>query len=683
MPGLEKPRITIMQSSRQQEHFYRPDIDGLRAIAIISVVAFHARLALFGGGFVGVDVFFVISGYLIGSLVYRDIRNSKFSILHFYERRAKRILPALITVLVVCNVIAFILLSPLELTKYCEEAFSAVFSVSNIYYWRQPTYFDPGSIFKPLLMTWSLGVEEQFYLLFPLGIFLLHRFAKRSLFVWILIITGLSFAVSVLCVNIYPSAAFYLLPMRAWELGLGVLIAVHEIKSEGPVQLKPVVASALGWLGLALIAAPVMAYTENTRFPGFAAVLPTAGAACLILARNSFVNRRLLAFRPMVFIGLVSYSWYLWHWPLLSFARIVSGGLLSVSEAVLIAILSLTLAVVSYHFVEQPFRRSTTPAARLLPRYAVALMLLGAVSFLGYKERGWPSRTPQLSRLETSVHGLARNVCLSHLDSSEPWFAAPCVMDGTGPKVALWGDSHAAALGDTMRELALQRGYGFEFLTKASCRPLSGVTLHRTARPTFARTCETFNRTVLQHLLTEPQIKVVLLAGFWSGPWNEVGGQECYSDTTQPCNRVSDEDSYRNLHTGLLKAITLLRTSGKRVIVATDVPRFDPDPMAVLRNSLIKPRGEVAALVSSRVSSLDAVAEDSLIKSADVLADREVREAASEGGAQILDLSRNLCSDSRCRFWDGGVLLYSDPSHLTAAGAEYALRGQAPILIGN
>jgi SGNH domain (fused to AT3 domains) len=310
-------------------------------------------------------------------------------------------------------------------------------------------------------------------------------------------------------------------------------------------------------------------------------------------------------------------------------------------------------------------------------------VFVSALALLGFKARGWPGREPQLSKLESSVRELTRNVCLSKLDSSEPRMGAPCVTDGVGAKFAVWGDSHAAAIAPTLGELAAQHGYGFEFLTKAACRPLSGMTVHRTARPTYAKTCEAFNRIVLEHLVNNSQIKVVLLAGMWSGPLNSDAGRECYSDSAHPCDKVSSEDSDRNLHVGLLSAITALQASGKRVLVATDVPRFEPDPMAVVRNTFIKHRGELAGLLSSRAASLDPVAEDNVITPADTIADREVRQAAAEAGAEIVDLSRNLCAGSRCRFWDSGVLLYSDPSHLTAAGAEYALRGQDPISVKN
>jgi peptidoglycan/LPS O-acetylase OafA/YrhL len=675
MPFTPEP-----QSSLNQSHSYRPDVDGLRAIAIISVVAFHTRLALFRGGYIGVDVFLVISGYLIGSLVYRDIREHKFTLVRFYERRAKRILPALLTMLVVCDLIAFALLSPLELRDYCAQAVAAVASSSNIYYWLRSNYFNPVTAFKPLLMTWSLGIEEQFYLLFPLALFLLHKFAKRRFFTVISVACLLSFVVCAATVYTYPSAAFYLLPTRAWELGLGVLIAIVEVDRGGPLKLGRARANVLGWLGLALILLPAVLYAESTRFPGVTALIPTVGTGCVIIAPKGFVNDRLLASRPMVFIGLISYSWYLWHWPLMSFARIVSGGLLSVPRAALIALFSLGLAVLWHRFIEQPFRRSHTPATHLFPRYAALMLILGAAPLVGYLHSGWPGRIPELVNAEASVRDVEKNPCLASFDDAAPRLNAPCVLEASGPKVAILGDSHAAALAPALRELVVSEGYGFEELTKASCPPLFDVTLRWSLHPTFERVCAAFNRRVLEHVTNQRDIKVVFLAGFWSAPLSKDSNQS-YRDASKLASErdISEAENDSNLHFGVLNAITVLRRSGKRVVVVADVPRFDFDPMSSVRNIIIRRRGTLATLVSSHLFSLDAVPEQSLIKSTDMTADAEVRKAAQEGGAPVMDLRRNLCPASRCRFWDNGVLYYADPSHLTLAGAEYALRGQDSI----
>jgi len=627
---------------------------------------------------VGVDVFLVISGYLIGSLVYRDVCEGRFSFSRFYQRRVKRILPALLAVLLACNIIAFVLLSPLELRDYCAQSFAAVTSTSNIFYWLRSNYFNPITALKPLLMTWSLGIEEQFYLHFPISLLVAHKFARRRVFQCVAVACVLSFAGCLLCLKVYPAAAFYLLPTRAWELGLGILIAIYEVQYAGPVRLGSVAANALGWLGLALIAISVLAYTESTHFPGFAALLPTLGTACLINSRDSFVNRKMLSARPMVFVGLVSYSWYLWHWPLMSFARILSGGLLSTPRAVLIGFFSLLLAILSYYCIEQPFRRSVTPPARLFAGYATAVALLGIAPLIGYRQAGWPNRVPGLVKAEVAVRQVERNVCLAGFEESKPYRSAPCISGGSGPKVALLGDSHAASLGSTVRQLALRHGYGFELLTKAGCPPLLDVTLRLPFHPGFERTCAAFNGGVLQQIASDPSIKVVFLAGFWSSPYLAGGHYFEMSDTGQEDPAAGD---YNDLHTGLLHAIVLLRSKGKRVVVATDVPRFRIDPMSSVRNNLMKKRGELATLVSSHVFTLEPVSEGQLITPADVKSNQVVRRAAAEGGAEIVDLAQNLCPASHCIFWNNGVLLYSDVQHITAAGAEFALGGQDPLAI--
>jgi len=467
--------------------------------------------------------------------------------------------------------------------------------------------------------------------------------------------------------------------MRAWELGLGVLIAVREVQQDGPVQLSASAADLVGWLGLAMIIVPVLVYTETTRFPGFAALLPTAGVGCLINSRDSFVNRRVLAARPMVFVGLVSYSWYLWHWPLLSFARIVCGGLISVSRAVEIALLALVLAILSYRWIEQPFRKSTTATVRIFAGYAIALMVLGAIPLIGYLRSGWPDRVPELAQVEETVRQTEHNVCLAGYDVSTPRLRAPCMVETAGPKLALLGDSHAAALGTAMRQLAIGHGYGFEELTKAACPPLPSAPFRWAQRPTFEATCSSFNRAVFQQVMTDRSITTIVLAGSWSSLCSDGNHKDCYLDNSQSGEKGLRPGSDRNLYAGLLDTISLLRTSGKHVFVVTDVPTFALDPVSIVRNSAMRSRGELASLLSPQVFSFDAVDEASLVKPADRITDSEVRQAASEGGAQIIDLARNLCPESRCRFVDDGTLLYADSNHLTPAGAEYALRGQDPL----
>lgn len=353
---------------------YRADVDGLRAVAILAVVLFHAHVPMFTGGFVGVDIFFVISGFLIGGIVFRDVERERYSFATFYARRAKRILPALIAMSLVVTAIAVVLLQPNELADFAKADAAALVGSANIRFWALEHYFHSDWQTNPLVMTWSLGVEEQFYLFLPPLMLLVHRFTPRLMGLVILGLSLLSLALSVHWTKSAPNAAFYLLPGRAWELGVGVLVALWQERTRGRMRRR--VAQRLSLIAMAAMLAPIALFDEHTRFPGFAALLPVLGTAALIMTEPGTINRVLLASPPMRFIGLVSYSWYLWHWPLMVFAPIALGHPLSPAMTAWVVAFSFVVAVASWRFVEMPFRRPTTlPNPKLLLRYGAALLV--------------------------------------------------------------------------------------------------------------------------------------------------------------------------------------------------------------------------------------------------------------------------------------------------------------------
>ena len=286
---------------------YRADIDGLRAIAVLSVVAYHVGLPPFSGGFVGVDIFFVISGYLIGGIVEREMRAGIFSFAGFYARRARRLLPALAGVLLFSYGAAALLLAPSETIDYAKSAIATIFAASNILFWKGGGYFSPAAELNPLLMTWSLGVEEQFYIFFPIVLALLLRLRGQRVFVGLAVLSAASLALSVWAVRHAPTGAFYLLPARAWELGAGILLVLK------PPRVGPALADGLGIAGLALLLVPIFGYDAHTSFPGLTAVPPVLGTVLLIAVPQSRINRFVLSAPPLVLLGLISYSWYLWH----------------------------------------------------------------------------------------------------------------------------------------------------------------------------------------------------------------------------------------------------------------------------------------------------------------------------------------------------------------------------------
>ena len=298
---------------------YRSDIDGLRALAVVPVVLGHAHVTGFAGGFVGVDVFFVISGFLITTILATEAREGSFSLTRFYERRARRLFPALFAVLIFCAAAAWTRFPAEDLEAFGRSLLATIFFGSNMLFWSETGYFDIAAEQRPLLHTWSLAVEEQFYLLFPLAVWWTTRRMGGRYAAWLWPAMGASFVLSVVWVPTHPSSAFYLVPARAWELLMGSALALGLVPALRQ-QSHRETCSALGTL---FIAMSVVLYDANTPFPGSNAVLPCLGAALVIHAGHSGTTAvgRLLGTKPVVFVGLISYSLYLWHWPLLVFAR--------------------------------------------------------------------------------------------------------------------------------------------------------------------------------------------------------------------------------------------------------------------------------------------------------------------------------------------------------------------------
>lgn len=440
----------------QAELKYRPDIDGLRALAVLLVLFFHLQVGRLSGGFVGVDVFFVISGYLITGIIVKETETSGFSVVKFYERRARRILPALFVVLSVCTLLALRYFLPGELMSYARSLLSATLSYSNIYFWSTTDYFDAPALTKPLLHTWSLAVEEQFYLIWPL---LLLLFSRRWLTARKWMVAGLftaSLAWSIWAAHYSPDAAFYLPFSRAWELLAGAILALN-IVPEIRNKLWREVASIAG-LGAILFAS--LTYSSGTAFPGLAALLPCGGAALIIAAGRfgtSLVGRA-LSLRPIVWIGLISYSVYLWHWPLIVFIKM--GFLPFLSEnhrlyVLSIAALSLGLGAASWRLVECPFRVGLvrnisrpkvfgTAAAAIACSAAVALALL---SLNGLQSR-FPTNAIKVAKLIDTPQQMQIGTCFITTKYRFDQFRADLCMkvDPAKNNYLLLGDSHSAAL---------------------------------------------------------------------------------------------------------------------------------------------------------------------------------------------------------------------------------------------
>lgn len=659
---------------------YRPDIDGIRAIAILGVVLYHSRVPLFTGGFSGVDIFFVISGYLIGGHIFSELRAGTFSYLRFYQRRTKRILPAFYVVLVFIVLAGLIFLSPFELRQLGRGAVAATACASNIYFWLKNNYFAANSQLDPLLMTWSLGVEEQFYAVVPLLMVLLVRIRRGLLLPVIVGICILSFLFACFALEKYPMLVFYSLPARAWELGVGVALGIGML-SWKQNSFGPRLTQAMSLSGLALMLAPIFLLHAGSPFPGLAALPSVVGTALVLAVPTSWINGRLLSVPGLVFIGKISYSWYLWHWPLLAYLRIVSGQKPPAVGILITVVVSFVVAVLSFYFIEQPLRRSARRPIPLLVGYAAvscALLVMCASLSLSH---GFPQRYPALARVEAKENVQHSDSCLVDYGIDQPKLSLPCYDPGsTRPAIALLGDSHSAALATALRSVADLQGYGFAQLTKVGCLPLNGAARYLTQHPLHAAECIRFNRAVLELVERDPRIQVVVLSGAWPACLhrNWANGW-LVSDITRQ-RELPTLDATKELFVdSLAELIRSLEANHKQVILIDDVPSFDFDPLEKFRMSSIPARRTLANWLGNS-DTLDSgfapprdFAGDFFIAPLATALIKQTLAATPE--ATLVDLKSSLCNASgNCIYRNETQLFYVDDTHVSPDGAVYALR---------
>ena len=653
---------------------HRRDIDGLRGIAVLMVVLYHAGVPFLGGGYVGVDVFFVISGYLISGLIYRDLMQGAFSLRSFYERRAKRILPALLSVVGVFTGLGILLLAPRELEVLCAQSIAALTSTSNIFFWLRTSYFAPHAELKPMLMTWSLGVEEQFYLLFPILLGWIWKLGRRKLLLSLAALSVLSFAVSIFQVSFYPSASFFLLTSRWWELGLGTIVGIYEVSRTVEVggRLAGWTREVLGIVGILGVLAGAFLYNSTTPFPGAAALLPVVASLMLLSSNGSWVNRNILSVKILVAVGLISYSLYLWHWPILSLAQYCSGDALPPAPKGCLVALAFALASLSYFFVEQPFRRMPR-TSRTLRRYALASVFCCIPACVLLAGRGWPSRYPAAARIEQEAHSPSLAACTAQDGQSLPVTGGGCSSIKGHPTIAIMGDSHAASLNRYLQTALESRGWSVAQFTKTSCPPLGLVAPGSAER----QNCVAFNQNSLADIMRDPNIKTVVLAGYWSTLFPPFMEQGRYVAEGQDASALSVEDSWSNLRTGLSGVVDRLQTGGKRVFIVIDSPSLAFNPLLLTLSDAITPRRDLKQLLWRGDSSgLIPHSQEANNKRLEVL----LRQVAASHHTEMIDLYGALCAESTCRYALNGRPLFEDPHHLTRLGAQFAAGESAASL---
>ncbi len=556
---------------------YRADIDGLRAIAVLVVIFFHAGIPGFSGGFVGVDVFFVISGFLITSIILNELQAGKFSIARFYERRIRRIFPALFPVIIFTVIVGAFLFENSAFKQLGDTITATTLFASNILFWSQSGYFDPASITKPLLHTWSLAVEEQFYILFPMLLLAINRFGKNRYLPWLLSIGLISLFASIYGVYSHPSITFYLVPARAWELLAGSILALEKI----PLLKSNIQRNLVSATGLGLIFYSVAFYTEATLFPGANALAPVAGASFIIysgIGQRANISR-FLSIKPLVNIGLISYSLYLWHWPLIVFVKYTLFTDLTFLQISGIIIATFIISAFSLKFIEQPFRGNQPILPDRKKLFVLSGIVMFIVSIIGgviHLQNGMEWRYPDAMK---AVMSEKTDYQWIHFEENEKWLDGlkngnrPSVIGAKGvvPSFALWGDSHAGALITALSEKGEQYGLsGFNIAHGHSVRPLIGMDY---IRSDYALNEAEYNQGVLDFIRAHPEIKTVIIAADWSQEkeMRDVTGE--YSGT----------QTYATLlRAGLFRSVTMLLKSGRNILLVSDVPGLKAEPNHVL-----------------------------------------------------------------------------------------------------
>ncbi len=614
---------------------HRRDIDGLRAVAVLAVLLYHFNIGGLPGGFSGVDIFFVISGFVIANSIIADTVNNRFSIVNFYFKRVRRIFPAYVSMILVTSVFACVFLLPQDLNDYAKSLTASSAFVSNIYFWKTSGYFAADAHTKPLLHTWSLSVEEQFYIFAPLLVHFIYRFGRRRRALILLPLLLSSFALSVTAVFAGPTAGFYLLPTRAWELFLGVFVALMN----WPAQTSPKLRELMAALGGGLILASMLILNDEDPFPGWNALWPCLGAALVIQAGNKvnaeaampLVNR-LFSTTPFVWIGLISYSLYLVHWPIAAFARYELLREPNLIEGCAMIAVSIALAAASWQLIEQPFRH-ITPAhfSKVLTAGVTAALAGVLLGTAGSALNGLAARFPDFAERQiTGAEDWGGDRCFNQ-NPTRPigWDAAACTrVHGAHGRILVWGDSFAAQYMPGILRNA--RGIDAEVLqyTFAGCPPILSYY-------SYARVgCSSSNNRVLS-LIREEHIDTVVLIGRWT------------------------DVSSRTLNT-LPDTIAKLKKLGVHVYLFGQSPQFAMDVQRIdyISGARLKP-GTYSWTVSF---------------------DKDYNEKLKRlaAGAIFVDPLAYLCRGLSCPYRKDDDYYYADYGHFSTIGSTRAVAAYFP-----
>jgi len=646
-------RITTIPDATK----YRRDIDGLRAVAVLAVVIFHAFPSLLRGGFIGVDIFFVISGFLITNILLAELETDEFSIGKFYIRRIRRIFPSLVTVLIAVYALGWYSLFKDEYKQLGKHILAGSGFVANLAFWNEAGYFDVAAQTKPLLHLWSLGVEEQFYIIWPLVLAVVHR-RRANLLGAIVAGAVISFGVNVALISHHPAAAFFSPISRFWELLAGALLAWSsqtQLAVDGPHENWKSVA------GLVLCVAAMFGLNSSMDFPGWWALLPVVGTALLISGRNTAFNTQVLGCPPLVWIGKISYPLYLWHWPLLSFATILAGDTPEPHVRIGAIALSVVLAWLTCATIENPVRFGKPHWSKVV----VPCVLLAAIAYVGgmtYVRDGLVFRKGYSSTADVNTATLGAGHEFTRPECGVPKTSQHlfdfCAEDRREkPRAVVWGDSKADSLywGLVRASNADQR---WTLVARASCAPLTGVAQFNPAVKDDPEVCESADRLALEAILGNRDLKLVVLG---------IAARDLIDPRfVDSAAKTADPDGAFN---GLGRSITALQRAGKRVVLVIDNPTL-PDPRGCMDRRL-SGFAAVRALLSLHKTGVESD-HCTIAYNAHLAATAKYRAIVSKlqtaySDLLVFDPTPILCDVSKgiCPIARNGKYLYSYGDHIS------------------
>jgi peptidoglycan/LPS O-acetylase OafA/YrhL len=638
---------------------YRPDIDGLRALAVLSVVAYHLDIASVSGGYVGVDVFFVISGYLITRIIYTAIRSQSFSLLDFYERRIRRLFPALFSVFLFSLALSYFLFLPKDFQSVFQSLVAATLFASNLLFWKTAGYFDSTAELKPLLHTWSLSIEEQFYLLYPLLLFLISRLPLRRAFAILFVIACLSLFFSEFYLHGQSPSVFYLPQFRAWELLTGALLAIGFFP---PVRSR-LGRETLSCLGIVVLGYGIFAFDDQTLFPGAKALFPCLGAALIIHAdasERTFVGR-VLGCKFLIAFGLISYSLYLWHWPLIVFTKYYAIRPFFGYEKLALLAASCLLSALSWRYIERPFRGKSRllTKKRLFGCAGVMMAAFVSVGLAGHIKQGFPERLPEeVVRLADAsfklrqLHGDCIDLPPHRINTGQ----ACKLGKATSERIdfIVWGDSHAFSMAESLHLAADQNAQAGLLYAHTSCPPLLEVERFNA----YEQGCRKFNDSVKQWLQQNKHVGTVFLVARWaiSAEGTRYGTEQGPPVVISPKGIQGNPET---LKAGLERTLRFLTEEGFQAVFVNQVPEIGWNvPLTLAREMLFKRNTAHPA----------PTIEDYQKRQQTII--NIVNELSQYYSFKVADVASVLCASLRCLIEKEGYSLYKDDDHLSIYGAS-------------